>query len=155
MKRNRTDSAKGIKEIFDGANVVINPPLNIDLGAGVRPYWDKLVKAKATRAWLDQDLILLVELSRNLYRTEKLSKDMLTEEEVFIQENGAMKPNPKSAIIDQLVKRARMIYAMLQIHPEATQGKSREQVDQNKKHTDATLNSQSSDDGLIPQPQAH
>ena len=78
--RNRTDSAKGAKEIFDGASEVINPPLDIDLGKGVRPYWDKLVKAKAARAWLDQDLILLVELSRNLFMTEKLSKQMLVED---------------------------------------------------------------------------
>lgn len=154
-RRNRTDSEKGVKEIFDGAGVILEPPIDIKLGDGVRPYWDLLVKCKATRAWQEQDLVLLVELARNLYRTEKLSFDMLTEDEIFIQENGMPKANPKSGIIDQLVKRARMIYAMLQIHPEATQGKSRDQVKQNKNHAQ-TSQSLNEDDGLLATPpQAH
>ena len=156
-RRNRTDSEKGMKEIYEGALKKIDPPLGIDLGEGVRPYWEKLVKAKSGRAWLDQDLILLVELSRNLFITEKLSKEMLTEDPVFIQENGSPKANPKLGIIDQNVKRARMIYAMLQIHPEATQGKSHRQVDQNEKHANAlNATNQKEDDGLIPNsPTAH
>ena len=147
-KRARTDSIKGAKEIFDGANSVIDPPIGINLGDGVRPYWDKLVKAKAARAWQDQDLLMLVELSRNLYRTEKLSYQILGEDEVT--EEG--KANPKSSVIDQLVKRARMIMAMLQIHPEATQGKSGMQVKQNKAHTKAIENTKSDDDydDLLP-----
>lgn len=147
-RRARTDSARGAKEIFDGAKIILDPPLDIELGEGVRPYWDKLVRAKATRAWQDQDLLMLVELSRNLYRTEKLSAEMLYEDEV--KEDG--KANPKSAIIDQLVKRARMIMIMLQIHPEATQGKSREQVKQNKNHAGAINNveSEQENDGLMP-----
>lgn len=147
-RRARTDSARGAKEIFDGAKIILDPPLDIDLGEGVRPYWDKLVRAKATRAWQDQDLLMLVELARNLYRTEKLSAEMLYEEEVT--EDG--KANPKSAIIDQLVKRARMIMIMLQIHPEATQGKSREQIKQNKNHAEAIANvgGEQENDGLMP-----
>lgn len=147
-RRARTDSVKGAKEIFEGAKIILDPPLNIDLGEGVRPYWDKLVRAKATRAWQDQDLLMLVELARNLYRTERLSAEMLYEDEVT--EDG--KANPKSAIIDQLVKRARIIMVMLQIHPEATQGKSGKQVKQNKTHTEAIANveTQEENDGLMP-----
>ena len=154
-RRNRTDGEKGQKEIYEGAIKEIDPPLDIELGKGVRPYWDKLVKAKSGRAWLDQDLILLVELSRNLFMTEKLSKQMLNEDVVFIQDNGSPKANPKIGIIDQNVKRARMIYAMLQIHPEATQGKSHRQVSQNQDHNNI-VKSKDSDDDLIPTaPTAH
>lgn len=145
-RRARTDSIKGAKEIFEGAQIILDPPLDVELGDGVRPYWDKLVRAKATRAWQEQDLLMLVELSRNLYRTEKLSREILDEDEVI---DG--KANPKSGIIDQLVKRARMIMAMLQIHPEATQGKSRAQVKQNGEHLQAMeSSSDSNDDGLLP-----
>lgn len=145
-RRARTDSIKGAKEIFEGAQILLDPPLGVELGHGVRPYWDKLVRAKATRAWQQQDLIMLVELSRNLYRTEKLSREILNEDEVI---DG--KANPKSGIIDQLVKRARMIMAMLQIHPEATQGKSKDQVKQNSDHLRAMeSSSDSSDDVLLP-----
>ena len=153
-KRQRIDTAKGAKEIYDGAKKTIDPPLDIDLGLGVRPYWDKLVKAKAGRAWKDQDLFLLVELSRNLYRTEKLSREMLSEDEIIETAQG-VKANPKSGLIDQLVKRARIIMIMLQIHPEATQGKANTQVKQNKAHEEA-LNSTMHDlDSLIAKPVSH
>jgi len=153
-RRNRTDSEKGLKEIYDGAQIVIDPPLKIKLGNGVRPYWDLLVKSKAARAWQEQDLILLVELSRNLCKTEKLSLALLDESEIIETAQG-VKANPSFGVLDQLVKRARMIYAMLQIHPEATQGKSNRQVDQNKKHSSArdAIDEDGSDD-LIPQPGA-
>lgn len=151
-RRQRVDTAKGAKEIYDGAMMKIDPPLNIELGAGVRPYWDRLVKAKAGRAWQDQDLLLLVELSRNLFKTEKLSREMLTEDDVIETAQG-VKANPKLGIVDQLVKRARTIIIMLQIHPEATQGKSREQVKQNNEHAQVLYDSSFSEgDDLIARP---
>jgi hypothetical protein len=155
IRKNKIDAEKGAKEIYEGAINTIDPPLGIDLGKGVRPYWDKLVKAKAGRNWLDQDLLLLVELSRNLFRTERLSRQMLDEEEVTMDDKGVMKANPKSAIIDQLVKRARLIYSLLKIHAEATQGKSRDQVPANKAHTEI-VQAMEDDDDLIASPnQAH
>jgi hypothetical protein len=151
-KRQRSDSVKGVQEIFEGAGKTIDPPLGIDLGNGVRPYWDKLVNAKAARAWTDQDLLMLVELSRNLFKTERLSREMLYEDDV-VEMGNAIKPNPKLTIIDQNVKRARMIMAMLQIHPEATQGKSREQVKQNQTHAEAKVAQQQvEEDSLLARP---
>ena len=155
-KRTRTDSQKGAQEIFSDAQMPpLDPPLEIDLGLGVRPYWDKLVSAKARRAWTDPDLLMLVELARNLYRTEKLSAEMLNEDEILELESGP-KVNPKSKLIDELVKRARIIMVMLQIHPEATQGKSREQVKQNQAHqTSAEVAKKSEDDSLLASPATH
>lgn len=151
-RRQRSDSVKGAQEIFDGAGKTIDPPLGIELGMGVRPYWDKLVSAKAARAWTDQDLLMLVELSRNLYQTEKYSRELLEEDPTY-ESNTGPKANPKIAIVDQMVKRARMIMAMLQIHPEATQGKSREQVKQNKSHQEAEqAKRQMEEDELFAQP---
>lgn len=155
MKRQRTDSATGATEIFQGAASTIDPPLNIDLGEGVHPYWDRLTKAKAARAWKEQDLFLLVELARNLYRTENLSREILNEAEI-IQTPTGFKANPKSGLIDQLVKRARLIMIMLQIHPEATQGKARAQVKQNQAHEEALSSVDDSGlDDLIAKPTPH
>jgi hypothetical protein len=80
MTRHRSDTEKGAQEILSGAIEAINPPIGVELGEGVRPYWDKLVKAKAGRAWNDQDLLMLVALSRNLFCTERLTFQMLTED---------------------------------------------------------------------------
>ena len=151
-RRKRTDGAAGAEEIFKGAAAgPMQPPMGIDLGEGVQPYWDYVVSSKAARAWNEQDLIMVVELARNLFRTEKLSFDMLTEDEVIGE-----KANPKSAIIDQLVKRARIIMIYLQVHPEATQGKARAQVQQNQDHSSAmNVAAQSDEDDLLASPDTH
>ena len=48
---------EGAQEVISGDIEAINPPVSFELGDGVRPYWDKLVKAKAGRVWNDQDLL--------------------------------------------------------------------------------------------------
>jgi len=151
MTRHRSDTVKGAQEIISGAIQTINPPVGVELGDGVRPYWDKLVKAKAGRAWNDQDLLMLVELSRNLFRTERLSFQMLTEDEI-IETGQGLKANPKSGLLDQLVKRARLIMIYLQVHPEATQGKARDQVSQNLAHGKLTGQYEDDDDYLLARP---
>jgi len=65
---------------------------------------------------------MLVELSRNLFRTERLSFQILSEDEI-IKTGQGLKANPKSGLLDQLVKRARLIMVYLQVHSEATQGR--------------------------------
>jgi hypothetical protein len=99
MTRQRSDTVKGAQEIIRGAIQTINPPVGVELGDSVRPYWDKLVKAKAGRAWNDKDLVMLVELSRNLYRTERLSFQMLTEDEI-IETGQGLKANPSGGLLD-------------------------------------------------------
>ena len=151
MTRHRSDTVKGAQEIISGAIETINPPVGVVLDEGVRPYWDKLVKAKAGRSWNDQDLLMLVELSRNLFRTERLSFQMLTEDEI-IETGQGLKANPKSGLLDQLVKRARLIMIYLQVHPEATQGKARDQVSQNLAHGKITGQYEDDDDYLLARP---
>lgn len=155
-KRQRIDTEKGAKQIYEDAlKGPLDPPAGINLGDGVRPFWDKLVMAKARRAWTEPDLLMLVELARNLYRTEKLSLEILNEPEVFEMESGP-KVNPKSKLIDELVKRARLIMVMLQIHPEATQGKSGMQVKQNKAAAAASESvNATKDEDLLARPMAH
>jgi hypothetical protein len=116
MTRHRSDTVKGAQEIIYGALATINPLIGVDLGDSVRPYWVKLVEAKAGRAWNGQDLLMLVELSRKLFRTERLSVQMLSEDEI-IETGQGLQANPKSGLLDQLVKRARLIMIYVQIHP--------------------------------------
>ena len=151
MTRHRSDTVKGAQEIIGGGIQTINPPVVVELGDGFRPYWDKLIRAKAGRAWIDQDLLMLVELSRNLFRTERLSFQMLTEDEI-IETGQGLKANPKSGLLDQLVKRARLIMIYLQVHPEATQGKARDQVSQNLAHGKIAGQYEDDDDYLLARP---
>ena len=151
-RRKRTDSLAGAKEIFDGAKIVLDPPQGIELGEGVRPYWNSLVTAKATRAWTAPDLLMLVELARNLKRTEDLSDQFMTVDPL-LDTGQTVKPHPVSGIVDQLVKRARLLMVMLQIHPEATHGKSVEQKKQNQDHQAAqAVNEKAEKESLLASP---
>ena len=151
INRQRSDKELGSQEILSGVLEANNPPVDVELGDGVSPYWEKLVKATAGRAWNDQDSLMLVELSRNLFRTERLSFQMLTEDEI-IETGQGLKANPKSGLLDQLVKRARLIMIYLQVHPEATQGKARDQVSQNLAHGKVAGQYEDDDDYLLARP---
>jgi hypothetical protein len=151
MTRHRSDTVKGAQEIIYGALATINPLIGVDLGDGVRPYWVKLVEAKAGRAWNGQDLLMLVELSRNLFRTERLSFQMLSEDEI-IETGQGLKANPKSGLLDQLVKRARLIMIYVQVHPEATRGKARDQVSRDLAYGKIVGQYEDDDDYLMARP---
>jgi len=151
-KRDRVDGSKGLQQIVaDAALPIIEPPATANLNDAEKAIWCVFVNAKARRAWKDQDLNTLVNLCRVHTKIEDLEKaqrlldpvdDLLVYEKI-------------ERMIDLSVKRYRLLCVYLQIHPEATQGKSREQVKQNKTHSEAVGNSAPDDDGLIPRPNTH
>lgn len=149
-KRKRTDSVAGQQEVMEGAlNPFIEPPEHLRVTQDIRPFWDVIIKGKAKRAWLDQDLVVAAELAGIHYQMVHLRGE--------ITSNPAVLGDPEHPIhklLDMVAKRGRMLAAHLQIHPEATQGKSREQTKQNQAHQEATPkaepNSNGDTGGLIP-----
>lgn len=159
-KRTRSDSAAGLTDITQGAlSGAPKPPSGVIISAAVQPFWELVTTAKAKRAWTKNDLVMAAETARCMYRLEVISAELEKylaislvqpledgEEEVFDS-----KEMEKRA--DMLAKRVRMLSAHLQIHAEATQGKSREQVDQNSAHKQASEFAGSSEDGgLLAKP---
>lgn len=88
-----------------------------------------------------------------MYRLERISEYL--EENITLTLAGTGGDDDRDTkdlekLADTLAKRIRLLSAYLQIHPEATQGKSREQVKQNQQHKEATEYSAGEGDGLIP-----
>lgn len=146
-KRTRSDSAAGHTDIVRGAlSGAPDPPKGVKISKAVRPFWELVAGAKAKRAWTQNDLVMAAEIARCMYRLEKVSE--VLESDMFGEE---AKDLEKQA--DTLAKRIRMLSAHIQIHAEATQGKSREQVKQNETHAEATgIAGDVSGDDLIAKP---
>lgn len=157
-RRKRSDSAAGRTEIVQGAlSGAPKPPAGVTISEAVQPFWELVTTAKAKRSWTKNDLVMAAEVARCMYRLERISAEL---EQNF---SASLLPtDPEEAIFDgkemekradMLAKRIRLLSAHLQIHPEATQGKSREQVEQNKTHRQASDFSESSEgDSLLAKP---
>jgi len=153
-RRKRTDGAEGLQQIVSDAALGAIPPLeDINLNAAQLVIWNRLVQVKARRAWTEQDLYMLSDLcvARSFIAEMQNSLDSLA----ITEDNMPMIAKLQS-ILDVNVKRARVLAITLQIHTEATQGKSNKQVEQNKTHRAAKGYVDKDDsDGLIPRPSTH
>ena len=146
-RRKRVDTADGEKEIMkDALSGAPKPPKGVKISKDVMPFWELVTTAKAKRAWTGNDLVLAADVARCMYRLEKISEQLetylcyslLTDD---MQQEGKKEGVPETKemekLADTLSKRIKMLSTHLQIHTEATQGKSREQVKQNQAHREA------------------
>jgi len=153
-RRKRSDSAAGATEIVQGAlSGAPKPPKGVTISPAVEPFWELVTTAKAKRAWTKNDLVLAAEVARCMYRLERVSAQLeqyLALTLAGSEAEDAVDTKELEKLADTLAKRIRLLSAHLQIHPEATQGKSREQVKQNQQHKEAADLANGEGDGLIP-----
>jgi phage terminase small subunit len=158
-RRTRTDSVEFQTQVLqDAAKPPIEPPAHSNLPKKALPYWYAVVDAKARRAWTDHDLEIAVDLAWCKYRADKIMTQLEDEPDVIINQQGNEVLNPLHKALDTVSKRARMLAAHLQVHPEATQGKSHVQKDQNEGHQkakQAITGEPNAMNGLIPGINAH
>lgn len=142
-KRSRTDGTQGQSEIMAGVFTETKPPKDVKFNALQKRIWIDLVRSKASRSWTVSDLYMLADLV--FIHAQVIQYRKLIGSELASLEDHKT--------LDLLVKRARLLNAHLQIHAEATQGKSREQVSQNQAHQDAQQTaSQYEGDELLARP---
>lgn len=158
IRRTRTDSAEFKQQLFsDVLAGAPKPPPGVEISREVMPFWENVTMSKAKRAWTANDLVTAAELARCMYRLEFVSRQI--ERHITLL---TIEPDSESEgvdiiqlerLADTLAKRIRLLAAHLQVHPEATQGKSHRQVSQNKEQSitiDAIAGSSQSLDSLIP-----
>lgn len=156
-KRKRSDSAAGRTEIIQGAlSGAPKPPEGVTISEAVQPFWELVTTAKAKRAWTKNDLVMAAEVARCMYRLERISGELEKNMDLALLPSDEEQPFDAKELekrADMLAKRVRMLSAHLQIHAEATQGKSREQVEQNNAHRQALGFSEASEDeSLLAKP---
>ena len=98
------------------------PPAHIEFPDEAMPYWLAIMRNRPRDRWNELDLANAAELAMLhddmacLRRSIRLLGDVL--------EDG--KPNPAHRLLDNAGRRAIALSRMLHVHPEATEGRSRD-----------------------------
>lgn len=137
-KRQRTDSVAGALSSMSGAMKSIDVPDWVTLPESAIPFWKSITSARAAERWNNADLETAAELARTKAKIERLNVDLEIEGDIITNERGTPIVNPKNALLETLTRRLVALSRMLQVHAEATQGKSRDQVPANKAQSAAT-----------------
>lgn len=155
-RRKRSDSTDAAIQAFKNAlEKPIEPPEYIELPDYARPFWDSVVSARARDKWNKSDLEMAANLARCKADIERLQKEIYEEGDVLENARGTQIMNPKHSLLETLSRRAVALSRMLHVHPEATAGKSEDQVKSNKKQKEAHQMVAALDDDLIAKPVAH
>lgn len=153
MRKNKTDTVNASIEIMQNAMGDILPPKHVHVPEAAMPFWLSITRARATDRWTDSDLELAAELARSKLKVEQLNKEIEVEGDIVHNDRGTQIPNPKHNLLNTVATRVKWLSVQLQVHAEATQGKSRDQVKANKAQQSARSTAKSiSDDDLISKP---
>lgn len=152
-KRNRIDTAQSAVTIMKNAGKDIEPPNHVDVPDEAKPFWYSITRARAAERWTDTDLEVAAELARAKANIERLNVEIRVEGDIVKNDRGTQIPNPKHNLLETLTRRVVALSRMLQVHAEATQGKSRDQVKANKaQQTSRQIVQSVAEDDLISQP---
>jgi hypothetical protein len=149
-RRQRTDTVKGAVSAMAGALSEIAVPEHVDVPEGAMKFWRSITKARAADRWTDADLEVAAELARTKANIERLNGEIVSEGDIIVNERGTPIVNPKHNLIETLTRRMVALSRMLQVHAEATQGKSRDQVKANQAQADAGKAADEAESDLIP-----
>lgn len=123
MRQTRSDSATvAVQAAQNAAAGPLKPPGHVKLPAKARPFWAALVRNRPRHKWNDADLATAALLARAQYDAERLAREIEAEGDVI---DGRL--NPKHGLLDKLGRRIMSLSRLLHVHPEATQGRAREQ----------------------------
>ena len=122
-KRNRrSDSATAAVTATQNAALgPHDPPDYIEFPDTAIPYWLHIMEARARDRWLPIDLANAAELAMLYDDMGRLRKAIRDEGDVL---EG--KPHPAHRLLDTAGRRAIALSRMLHVHPEATEGRSRD-----------------------------
>ena len=99
-----------------------DPPSHIDFPAEAMPYWLAIMRNRPRDRWNDLDLANAAELAMLHDDMARLRRAVRTLGDVL--ENG--NANPAHRLLDTAGRRAIALSRMLHVHPEATEGRSRD-----------------------------
>ena len=107
----RSDSAESAvvaaQNAAEGAPV---PPEHVTLPDEAKPFWDALMANRPRDRWNDADLANAAVLAVTQMQVNRLMGDI-----------------EQAVLVDKLARRVMSLSRMLHVHPEATQGRPREQ----------------------------
>lgn len=121
--RRRSDSATAAVTAAQNASLgAHDPPAHIEFPDSARPFWLNIMEARPRDRWLPIDLDNAAELA--------MLQDDMARLRAAIRKDGDVldgKPHPAHRLLDTAGRRAIALSRLLHVHPEATQGRSRDQ----------------------------
>lgn len=142
MRQTRSDSATAaVQAAQNAAAGPLEPPAYLTLPDAARPFWAALMRSRPRHRWTDADLATAAMLARAQSDVERHERAVLDEGDMV---DGKL--NPRLAYVDKLGRRIAMLSRLLHVHPEATQGRAREQGNELATEREA----EDSHDPLIP-----
>ena len=107
----RSDSAESaVIAAQNAAQATPEPPEHVTLPDEARPFWDALMANRPWDRWNDADLSNAAILAVTQLQVHRLLGDV-----------------EHAALVDKLTRRIISLSRLLHVHPEATQGRAREQ----------------------------
>ena len=111
MRQTRSDSATAaVQAAQNAAAGPLEPPAHVTLPDEARPFWDALMRNRPRHRWNDADLANAAILATTQAQALALIGDL---EQV--------------ATVDKLTRRIASLSRLLHVHPEATEGRARDQ----------------------------
>ena len=123
MRQTRSDSATAaVVAAQNAAQAPLEPPGHLTLPDAARPFWAAVVRNRPRHKWNEADLASAAMLARAQADVERLQCEIAAEGDVI-----GDKLNPKHGLVDKLGRRIVTLSRLLHVHPEATEGRAREQ----------------------------
>lgn len=123
MRQPRSDSTTtAVQAAQNAAQGPLELPAHVTLPDGALPFWEALVRNRPRHKWNTADLATAAMLARAQYDVERHERAIADEGDLI---EGAL--NPRLALVDKLGRRIMSLARLLHVHPEATQGRAREQ----------------------------
>ena len=111
MRQTRSDSATAaVQAAQNAAAGPLEPPAHVTLPDEARPFWDALMRNRPRHRWTDCDLATAALLAVSQWQATTLMADV-----------------EQLPAVDKLARRIMALSRLLHVHPEATQGRAREQ----------------------------
>ncbi len=127
MRQTRSDSeTAAVQAAHNAAQGVLDPPAHVNLPAAARPFWEALIRNRPRHKWNDADLATAATLARAQADVERLQRE-LDQEGDLVGDLFVGKLNPKHKLLETLIRRSASLSRLLHVHPEATEGRAREQ----------------------------
>ena len=127
MRQTRSDSeAAAVQAAHNAAQGVPEPPAHVTLPEAARPFWDALMRNRPRHKWNDADLAIAATLARAQADVERLQRE-LDQEGDLVGDLFVGKLNPKHKLLETLIRRSASLARLLDVHPEATEGRAHEQ----------------------------
>lgn len=117
--KTRIDTATAAVEVMRLASRAIEPPDHAPLHPGALPFWTEIIATKARSEWTPVDLICASDLANAMAQLVENRRKLREEGEVLKNDKGAVRPNPRVAVVHGLHAQVKAARQALSIHGRA------------------------------------